>query len=167
MNEYAEVLRGRHQPNPERRGPDEYVSGAVTALEGLRWMARPLTTAERAETALALGWLDAIGVDEAEASPFVLLWMLHAAGALVRLPELDWQLLDWRQETETRHRGAIAMTFLPRLPVEDTPDPEDGPVCAEHRGTDGQHLFYDDPATINRPGACRRAPDDPLHRVTR
>ncbi len=163
MSAYADELRKRCTPAPNIHGPGGYVAGAVDVMDELRWLARPATAAERAEAVLALGWLEPLGVDQDDASPWVLLWMLHEAGALVPLPDLDWQLLDWRQETETRHRGSIAMTFLPPLPVEDTPDPEDGPVCAEHRGTDQPHYFFDNPATIDRPGACRLSPLDPIH----
>jgi len=165
VSTYADDLRKRCIPAPNIHGPGGYVANAVTALDELRWLSRMPAPAELGDAVLALGWLEALGVDEADAPPWVLLWMLHKAGALVPLPGLDWQLLDWRQETETRHRGSIAMTFLPPLPVEDTPDPEDGPVCAEHRNTDQAHYFFDNPATINRPGACRRDVLDPIHQM--
>ncbi len=160
---YIDILRARLPVEMDRDSDARCVDGALAALASLGWLARQPSEAERLSVWSALNWPTTLELERAETDAPVLLWVLRAAGVVRALPDLEWELLDWREAVEGQRRGRIAMTFLPALPVERDARTEGPPICAEHHDPAGPHPFYDDPTSAARQGACRLGPLDPIH----
>lgn len=112
------VFRFRDAWSTESYWPDECLTAALPALEGLGWLARAPHAGDRRVVTDVLDGLLELDIDESDAFPFGLLWALRSTGCIGEVPGLDAQLLAWRAWEETDHVGD-PLPFLPALSEED------------------------------------------------